>query len=62
MLKQEKVRDPYADMRRTNPPPDFPFRCKKVYNRSKAKEEAEEILKEELLLEEENRLKDQLCI
>ena len=48
MLKEEKSKDPYAHVRRVNPPPDFPHRTRREYNRNKIKQETEEIILEEL--------------
>jgi len=48
VLKEEKSKDPYARVRRINPPPDFPHRTRREYNRNKIKQETEEIILEEL--------------
>lgn len=37
MKKERKLGDPYANIRRDNPPPDFAFRSKVIYNRKPRK-------------------------
>ena len=48
MLKEQKIKDPYKNVRRTNPPIDFPHKTKWEYDRNKIKQETEEIILEEL--------------
>jgi hypothetical protein len=48
MSKNDRIRlDPYAHIRRDNPPPDFPHRAKNIYTRKHRRNKIE-IIREEL--------------